>query len=131
MAMGFNNNKSLPYPLALSGSSSDFFVVPSKSFEKFSHIVGILAGGEIFPEASIGTALILSTVAVKTEKDCNIISDWRLEKKNLDFSRENSIDYIEELFYEDKNFLLHPIKLSKLLAHKSSFDKLINIVYRS
>jgi len=80
----------------------------------FCHYCGIFAAMNLWVDAAVATALILSGSKIKTEKD-SIYSGteyWNCEEMiNRLKPIDNKLDNIGELFKEDELYI-HPIKLS-------------------
>ena len=94
---------------------SDFIIVPSQSLKRFCHYCGIFSAMNIWVDAAIGTALILSSDKIRTEKDHSYKGTEIWNKDELVLRTANSknkLDRIEKLFDKDE-FYIHPIKLSK------------------
>jgi hypothetical protein len=106
------NKRYINYPLV--EGYSDLIVVPQGHLELFCHYCGIFAAMNLWVDAAIATALILSGSEIRTEKDSNYSGTeyWngneiidRLKPTN------NKLDKIGEIFKEDELYI-HPIKLS-------------------
>ena len=94
---------------------SDFIIVPSESLKRFCHFCGIFSAMNIWVDAAIATALVLSSDKIRTEKDhsykgTEIWNEDELVLKTA--SSKNKLDRITKLFDKDE-FYIHPIKLSK------------------
>ena len=94
---------------------SDFILVPSQSLKRFCHYCGIFSAMNIWVDAAIATALVLSSEKIRTEKDhsykgTEIWNEDELVLKTA--SSKNKLDQITKLFDKDE-FYIHPIKLSK------------------
>jgi hypothetical protein len=106
------NKRFINYPLV--EGYSDLIVVPQGHLELFCHYCGIFAAMNLWVDAAVATALILSGSKIKTEKETNYSGTeyWhgeeiidRLKPSN------NKLDKIGEIFKEDELYI-HPIKLS-------------------
>ena len=94
---------------------SDFIVVPSHSLKRFCHYCGIFSAMNIWVDAAIATALVLSSEKIRTEKDHSYKGTeiWNEDELVLKTARSrNKLDQITKLFDKDE-FYIHPIKLSK------------------
>ena len=106
------NKRYINYPLV--EGYSDLIVVPQGHLELFCHYCGIFAAMNLWVDAAIATALILSGSEIRTEKDSNYSGTeyWNGEEiinrlKPID----NKLDKIGEIFEKDELYI-HPIKLS-------------------
>ena len=94
---------------------SDFIIVPSQSLERFCHYCGIFSAMNIWVDAAIATALVLSSDKIRTEKDHSYKGTeiWNENELKLKTERsKNKLDRTSKLFDKDE-FYIHPIKLSK------------------
>ena len=94
---------------------SDFIIIPSQSLKRFCHYCGIFSAMNIWVDAAIATAMVLSSDEIRTEKDhayrgTEIWNEDKLISKTS--SSKNKLDQINKLFDKDE-FYIHPIKLSK------------------
>ena len=94
---------------------SDFIIIPAQSLKRFCHYCGIFSAMNIWVDAAIATALVLSSDKIRTEKDhsyrgTEIWNDDELVLKTA--TSKNKLDQIKNLFDKDE-FYIHPIKLSK------------------
>ena len=100
------------YPLV--EGYSDLIVVPQGHLELFCHYCGIFAAMNLWVDAAVATALILSGSKIKTEKDSNYSGTeyWNGEEiiDRLKSSK-NKLDKIGDIFNKDELYI-HPIKLS-------------------
>jgi len=103
----------LKYPLA--ASYSDFIIVPSSSFRKFCHYLGVFAAIGVFAEIAIPTSLILACGKIVSQRDL----DWKgTELWGSDeingFSEKNGHS-LKTLYgsFGEKQLYVHPVKLSK------------------
>jgi len=100
------------YPLV--EGYSDLIVVPQGHLELFCHYCGIFAAMNLWVDAAVATALILSGSKIKTEKDSNYSGTeyWNGEEiiDRLKPSK-NKLDKIGDIFNKDELYI-HPIKLS-------------------
>jgi hypothetical protein len=106
------NKRFVNYPLV--EGYSDLIVIPHDHLELFCHYCGIFAAMNLWVDAAIATALLLSGSEIRTEEDSNYSGTeyWngndiidRLKTTN------NELDKISEIFKE-KELYIHPIKLS-------------------
>ena len=93
---------------------ADFIVVPQKSLISFCHYCGIFAAMNLWVDAAVATAMILSSDKIRTEKDhpytgTEIWDSATIEKRLSKASKH--IDRINDLFEKDE-FYIHPVKLS-------------------
>ena len=94
---------------------SDFIIVPSQSLKIFCHYCGIFSAMNIWVDAAIATALVLSSEKIRTEKDHSYkgIEIWNEDELRLRTANSKyKLDQIAKLFNKDE-FYIHPIKLSK------------------
>ena len=94
---------------------SDFIIIPSQSLKIFCHYCGIFSAMNIWVDAAIATALVLSSDKISTEKDHPFkgIEIWNEDELALkEAISKNKLDQITKLFDKD-DFYIHPIKLSK------------------
>ena len=102
----------ISYPLV--EGYSDLIVVPQGHLELFCHYCGIFAAMNLWVDAAVATALILSGSKIKTEKDSNYSGTeyWNGDEiiDRLKPSK-NKLDKIGEIFNKDELYI-HPIKLS-------------------
>jgi len=106
------NKRFINYPLV--EGYSDLIVVPQGHLELFCHYCGIFAAMNLWVDAAVATALILSGSKIKTEKDTNYSGTeyWYGEEIiNRLKPIHNKLDNIGKLFKEDELYI-HPIKLS-------------------
>jgi hypothetical protein len=100
------------YPLV--EGYSDLIVVPQKHLELFCHYCGIFAAMNLWVDAAVATALILSGSKITTEKNSNYSGTeyWNGEEI-IDRLKpiNNKLDKISEIFREEELYI-HPIKLS-------------------
>lgn len=108
-----NGNKNyINYPLI--EGYSDLIVVPKDHVELFCHYCGIFAAMNLWVDAAVATALLLSGSQVKTEKNSNYSGTeyWNNEKLNERLEpAENKLYRINKIFKEN-DLYIHPIKLS-------------------
>ena len=107
-----SNKRFINYPLI--EGYSDLIVVPQSHLELFCHYCGIFAAMNLWVDAAIATALILSGSEIRTEKDSNYSGPeyWNGEEIiNRLKPIENQLDKIAEIFEKDELYI-HPIKLS-------------------
>ena len=101
--------------LPLIEAYSDLIIVPSQSLERFCHYCGIFSAMNIWVDAAIATALVLSSDKIRTEKDhCYKGTEiWNEEELVLRASNsKNKLDQISKIF-DNNEFYIHPIKLSR------------------
>jgi hypothetical protein len=94
---------------------SDFIIIPSQSLKSFCHYCGIFSAMNIWVDAAVATAMILSSDQIRTEKDHSYKGTeiWNENELRLKTIRsKNKLEQIIRLF-EDDEFYIHPIKLSK------------------
>lgn len=106
------NKRFVNYPLV--EGYSDLIVIPRDHLELFCHYCGIFAAMNLWVDAAVATALILSGSEIKTEKDSNYSGTeyWSDDEiinrlKNINYK----LDRIGEIFDKDELYI-HPIKLS-------------------
>ena len=106
------NKRFINYPLI--EGYSDFIIVPQKQLELFCYYCGIFAAMNLWVDAAVATALVLSGSSIKLEKDSNYSGTeyWNADDliKRLKTTNSNLIE-IGEIFKEDELYI-HPIKLS-------------------
>ena len=106
------NKRFINYPLV--EGYSDLIVIPQNYLELFCHYCGIFAAMNLWVDAALATALILSGSEIRTEKD-SIYSGTEYWNGNEIIDRlkptNNKLDKIGEIFKEDELYI-HPIKLS-------------------
>jgi len=106
------NKRFINYPLV--EGYSDLIIVPQGHLEQFCHYCGIFAAMNLWVDAAVATALILSGSKIKTEKETNYSGTeyWHGEEiiDRLKPSK-NKLDKIGEIFNKDELYI-HPIKLS-------------------
>jgi len=106
------NKRFINYPLV--EGYSDLIVVPQSHIEMFCYYCGIFAAMNLWVDAAVATALILSGSKIKTEKDTNYSGTeyWNGEEiiDRLKPSK-NRLDKIGVIFQEEELYI-HPIKLS-------------------
>jgi hypothetical protein len=106
------NKRFVNYPLV--EGYSDLIVIPHDHLELFCHYCGIFAAMNLWVDAAVATALILSGSEIKTEKDSNYSgTEYWNGNEIIDRlkSANNKLDKISEIFKEDELYI-HPIKLS-------------------
>lgn len=94
---------------------SDFIIIPAQSLKRFCHYCGIFSAMNIWVDAAIATALVLSSDKIRTEKDHSYRGTeiWNEDELVLKIATsKNKLDQIKNLFDKDE-FYIHPIKLSK------------------
>ncbi len=101
------------YPLVR--GYSDFFIIPQKMLEDFTHILGMFAAMNVFAEVAIPTAMVLCADKIITNNDITLKSHiiWD-NKKSYEFRRshEASLKKLASSCADD-DFIFHPVKLSK------------------
>lgn len=105
------NKRFINYPLI--EGYSDLIVVPKDQIKLFCHYCGIFAAMNLWVDAAVATALLLSGSPVKTEIDSKYFGTeyWNNEEKPRLEHTKNKLDNIKEIFKEDELYI-HPIKLS-------------------
>ena len=96
---------------------SDFIIIPTQSLKSFCHYCGIFSSMNIWVDAAIATAMVLSSDKIITEKDhsykgTEIWNDHELTVKTA--NSKNKLDQISNIF-EENELYIHPIKLSKFV----------------
>ena len=106
------NKRFINYPLV--EGYSDLIVIPQNYLESFCHYCGIFAAMNLWVDAAVATALLLSGSKIKTEKDSNY-SGTEYWKSNAVGERlkqtNNELNRISGIFKGDELYI-HPIKLS-------------------
>ena len=106
------NKRFINYPLV--EGYSDFIIVPRSHIELFCHYCGIFAAMNLWVDAAVATALVLSESEIKTEKDSKYSGKeyWNDDELIKRLSPANKkLNKIDELFKENELYI-HPIKLS-------------------
>jgi hypothetical protein len=106
------NKRFINYPLV--EGYSDLIVIPHDHLELFCHYCGIFAAMNLWVDAAVATALLLSGAQVKTEIDSNYFGSeyWHANELHMRLSHlKKKLDNIDELFQE-KELYIHPVKLS-------------------
>ena len=106
------NKRFINYPLV--EGYSDFVVVPRSHIELFCHYCGIFAAMNLWVDAAVATALLLSGSAIKTETDSKYSGKeyWNNDELIKRLSPTNKkLNEIDGLFKENELYI-HPIKLS-------------------
>jgi hypothetical protein len=106
------NKRYINYPLV--EGYSDLIVVPQKHLELFCHYCGIFAAMNLWVDAAVATALLLSGSQVKTEIDSSYLGTeyWNIHELHERLTPVNKkLDNIYNLFRENELYI-HPIKLS-------------------
>ena len=106
------NKRFINYPLV--EGYSDLIVIPQDHLELFCHYCGIFAAMNLWVDAAVATAIILSRSKIKTEKDSNYSgTEYWNEQKIIERLKpiSNKLDKIGEIFKENELYI-HPIKLS-------------------
>ena len=106
------NKRYIKYPLI--EGYSDLIVVPRDHIKLFCHYCGIFAAMNLWVDAAVATALLLSGSPVKTEIDSKYSGTeyWNdNELKERLASASGRLDKIEKLFRTNELYI-HPIKLS-------------------
>ena len=106
------NKRFVNYPVV--EGYSDLIVIPHDHLELFCHYCGIFAAMNLWVDAAVATALILSGSEIKTEKDCNYSGTEYWSGHEI-INRLKTINYkldkIGEIFDKEELYI-HPIKLS-------------------
>lgn len=103
-------------PMPIVSGYSDFFVIPNNAMPQFVHLSGIYGAMNLWVEAAIPTAMLLSCDKVITEKER---SNWYGteiwgKKKKEDFeSNLSDLASLNQQFSTNEIYI-HPIKLSKI-----------------
>jgi len=106
------NKRFVNYPLV--EGYSDLIVIPRNYLELFCHYCGIFAAMNLWVDAAVATALLLSGSEIRTEKDSNYSgTEYWNENEIIDRLKptSNKLDKIGEIFKEEELYI-HPIKLS-------------------
>jgi hypothetical protein len=106
------NKRFINYPLV--EGYSDLIVIPQDHLELFCHYCGIFAAMNLWVDAAVATAIILSRSKIKTEKDSNYSgTEYWNEQEIIERLKpiSNKLDKIGEIFKENELYI-HPIKLS-------------------
>lgn len=114
----------VPYPFAMTAWGADFYILPKKNLDMFSHYVGVLAAAAIFAEISVGTAMILTADNVKTSSDNGTTFDWRWdnERDRMDIAE------LVEAFKNEKLIAMHPFKFGMLQKDPNRFQQLMSAI---
>ena len=81
---------------------SDFIIVPSQSLKRFCHYCGIFSAMNIWVDAAIATALVLSSDKIRTEKDHYYKGTEIWNEDKLTLKTVNSKNKIDKL----QNYLI-------------------------
>ena len=106
------NKRFINYPLV--EGYSDLIVVQQSHLQLFCHYCGIFAAMNLWVDAAVATALILSGSKIRTEQDSYYSGTeyWNIDKLNKRLKpTNNKLDKIADIFKEDELYI-HPIKLS-------------------
>ena len=106
------NKRFVNYPLV--EGYSDLIVIPKDNLKLFCHYCGIFAAMNLWVDAAVATALLLSASQVKTEIDTKYFGTeyWNIEELHKRLCPVNKkLDKISEVFKENELYI-HPIKLS-------------------
>lgn len=106
------NKRFVNYPLV--EGYSDLIVIPRNYLELFCHYCGIFAAMNLWVDAAVATALLLSGSEIRTERDSNYSgTEYWNENEIIDRLKptNNKLDKIGEMFKEEELYI-HPIKLS-------------------
>jgi hypothetical protein len=106
------NKRFISYPLV--EGYSDFVIIPRSHIELFCHYCGIFAAMNLWVDAAVATALLLSGSAIKTETDSKYSGKeyWNNDELIKRLSPTNKkLNEIDGLFKENELYI-HPIKLS-------------------
>jgi hypothetical protein len=101
----------LPYPLARTNQSADFYVVPKDALLDFAHYAGILAAIGLFAEIAVGSAMVLSIKKIKQCKDTGTLLDWRANEERGFYS---DVTRLLKAFENERLIATHPVKLGAL-----------------
>lgn len=94
---------------------SDLILIPRNNLKSFCHFCGIFAGMNLWVDAAIATAMVLSCEKITQECDHGLMGRelWNpIEAKKVISKAEYKIEKINDLFSKDISYI-HPIKLSE------------------
>ena len=96
---------------------SDFIVIPQKWLKSFSFYCGVFAAMNLWVDAAVATAMVLSCKSIKMEKDHNYngVELWGDDQKFHEEKYQLNFQKFYQSFPKDQLYL-HPIKLSKWKA---------------
>jgi hypothetical protein len=97
----------IPYPIACSGPSADFYIVPHAGFRRFVHVVATLAAAGLFVEMAVPTALYLACDTVRTRREQGYKHIWGT-------TTMLPRDALSRLLQNPSIASIHPIKLSQV-----------------
>lgn len=104
----------LPFPLLITGTYTDFYILPKSGLEDFAHYIGITSSANL--HAEVMTPTILCAV-------CDNM--FTAEKFGLDFS--GFVETFPLIRFRDKKFIsIHPFKMSFILRSKEAADNFWN-----
>ena len=94
---------------------SDLIIIPQKNLKLFCHLCGIFAAMNLWVDAAVATAMVLSCDDIILEKDLDLHGKeyWNPDEVEKVISKaEKKIDQLNLLFSNDVSYI-HPIKLSR------------------
>jgi len=93
---------------------SDFIVIPQKYLESFCFYCGVFAAMNLWVDAAVATAMVLSCDSIKMEKDhrYNGVELWGHEQQFHEDRYQLNFQKFYQSFPKDQLYL-HPVKLSK------------------
>lgn len=94
---------------------SDLIIIPQKNLKLFCHLCGIFAAMNLWVDAAVATAMVLSCDDIILEKDLDLHGKeyWNPDEVEKVISKaEKKIDQLNLLFSNDMSYI-HPIKLSR------------------
>jgi len=100
------------YPLI--DGYSDFIVIPQKHLKSFCYYCGVFAAMNLWVDAAVATAMVLSCESIKMEKDHNYngVELWGDEQQFHEKKYQLNFQKFYQSFPQDQLYL-HPVKLSK------------------
>jgi hypothetical protein len=107
-------------PIPLVTSYADFFVVPRSAMKQFTHICGVYGALNLWVEAAIPTALLLSCDKVLTEGSSSAWYGTEIWGKKNKIQFEANIKTYNDLKgrFKASELYIHPVKLSKITVHE-------------
>jgi hypothetical protein len=109
----------LPYPFAMTGPFSDFYILPKYALTDYAHISGIFAAANIFVEVVVGTVLVLSADNVVSAREKDLTFKWSEENRDLDV-------IASEMLENRKLVATHPFKIARHPDRDRIIEKLIS-----
>ena len=110
----------IPYPMAVSGPSGDFYVVPRSAMADFVHYSGALAAAGVFVEVAAPMALAFACDGVRTCHDMPVSFTW-----SMSWLKPEAV--LERMRGDRLLIAAHPVKLSMvddLDAFEGELDRL-------